>query len=1225
MKFPKHVLLLSLLLVSTFFISNTAFAVAPTASNLSAAETYTEDTSLNLVDIVASDSDSTDITATLTLSSPAVGSLTTGTSNTVTSTYNAGTGVWTASGAIADVNTLLAGVTFIPVSNGNSNFTIATSISDGVLSVTGNKSVTGIAINDAPTATNLSVAELYANTVVSTRNLVDIVVSDIDSANVTATLTLSNPAAGSLSTATSGTVTSTYVAGTGVWTASGAIANVNILLAGVSFTNTSGFGSSFTITTNVSDGALSVSGSKAFTLNHSPSLDASKTPTMTTIFEDAAAPSGAVGELISSLVDFASPTGQVDNVTDADASAPLGIAIRSVDSNLTCYYSLNGGSSWSAVAPVSLGASRLLAADNDNRIYCMPAANVNGSFAAFTFLAWDQTTGTDGGTGASSPSGGSTSFSTSTDTVSLTVTAVNDAPVLDTSKTPTMTTLAEDAGAPSGAVGTPISNLVDATTPAGGLDNVTDADTGSSYGIAITATDANVTCYYSTDSGSTWSLIDGVSSSGALLLAANATNRVYCQPNPDANGIFADAITFRAWDQTSGSDGGTADTTTNGGVTAFSSAADGVSLTVTAVNDAPILDASKTPVMFPVAQDASAPVGAVGTSVTSFVDSAASPGGFDNVTDVDSGALSGIAITAADSTNMTYYYSLNSGATWSALGAVSNTSARLLAAKATNRIYGQPAPSFNGTVSSAITFRAWDQTSGSDGGLASTATSGGTSAFSTATDTASLTVTGANTAPVATDDAYTIDEDAPGQSQDELSNDTDANSDALTIVSVTTPDEGGAAVIINGGQHIGYSSAANFCGTEHFDYTISDGNGGTDTATVTMTITCVNDAPIAVDDAFNILENSAPTGLFVLNNDTDPEDDTLSLVSVTSPNHGGAASISGDAIIYTPATDFFGTETFSYTVSDGHGGADTGTVSIDVALVDNTAPDTFITSSSTPSIDSGTATFEFSANEQPATFECAIDTGGGPVFTACTSPFTSTLFLPGNQYMFLVRAKDAVGNVDDTPASIPWRVSNVAVSSVFPANGSTKVSVNTPIVFHFAAPVPEDLVRHTGNTAGPCDVHGCPTLDGIWSDNFTTLTYTNEDGPFNKNTTYTVNLLTNNGLMDGTLYTESFTTVANSPSTVGGHIIEQPKTPVVQGIPVITPERFHFPRTLKFGLQGDDVVMLQKILGITPPPSKHFGALTKVALIKYQKAHGLGADGVAGPKTFAVIEAEMNK
>src|SRR5256886_2399154 len=141
----------------------------------------------------------------------------------ISSTYNVGTGVWSASGAIADVNALLAGVTFNPALNFNSNFTIATSISDGVApAINGVKAITRTPVNDAPTATNLSAAETYTEDTVL--NLIDIVASDVDSANITATLTLSHVAAGSLTTATSGAVTSTYNVGTGVWSASGAIA-----------------------------------------------------------------------------------------------------------------------------------------------------------------------------------------------------------------------------------------------------------------------------------------------------------------------------------------------------------------------------------------------------------------------------------------------------------------------------------------------------------------------------------------------------------------------------------------------------------------------------------------------------------------------------------------------------------------------------------------------------------------------------------------------------------------------------------------------------------------------------------------------------------------------------------------------------------------------------------------------------------------------------------------
>jgi Bacterial cadherin-like domain len=121
-----------------------------TAINLSAPETYLEDTPLNLADIVITDS--VIATATLTLSDAAAGALTTGTSGAVTSTYDSATGIWIASGPIADVNALLAAVTFIPAENFNDNFVIATSVSDDTGTATGSKLITGTPVNDAPIA-----------------------------------------------------------------------------------------------------------------------------------------------------------------------------------------------------------------------------------------------------------------------------------------------------------------------------------------------------------------------------------------------------------------------------------------------------------------------------------------------------------------------------------------------------------------------------------------------------------------------------------------------------------------------------------------------------------------------------------------------------------------------------------------------------------------------------------------------------------------------------------------------------------------------------------------------------------------------------------------------------------------------------------------------------------------------------------------------------------------
>ena len=168
----------------TYTVSVSNVVEAPSATNLSTSESYTEDTALNLTDIVITRGDSATVTATLTLSNAAAGSLNTATSGAVTSTYNSTTGVWTASGAVADVNTLLAGLTFTPASNFNSNFTITTSVSDGVLAaVTGTKAMTGIAVNDAPVLTfisgNANYPENYGAVIVSS----SATVTDVDSSN----------------------------------------------------------------------------------------------------------------------------------------------------------------------------------------------------------------------------------------------------------------------------------------------------------------------------------------------------------------------------------------------------------------------------------------------------------------------------------------------------------------------------------------------------------------------------------------------------------------------------------------------------------------------------------------------------------------------------------------------------------------------------------------------------------------------------------------------------------------------------------------------------------------------------------------------------------------------------------------------------------------------------------------------------------------------------------
>ena len=106
-------------------------------------------------------------------------------------------------------------------------------------------------------------------------------------------------------------------------------------------------------------------------------------------------------------------------------------------------------------------------------------------------------------------------------------------------------------------------------------------------------------------------------------------------------------------------------------------------------------------------------------------------------------------------------------------------------------------------------------------------------------------------------------------------------------------------------------------------------------ATVTVTITPVNDAPVAAADTATTKEDMAVT-IPVLANDTDVDGNTLTVASVNQGANGAVAP-AGTAVTYTPKANFHGTDTFTYTVSDGKGGTARGTVTITVTPV-NDAP-----------------------------------------------------------------------------------------------------------------------------------------------------------------------------------------------------------------------------------------------------------------------------------------------
>ena len=195
-----------------------------------------------------------------------------------------------------------------------------------------------------------------------------------------------------------------------------------------------------------------------------------------------------------------------------------------------------------------------------------------------------------------------------------------------------------------------------------------------------------------------------------------------------------------------------------------------------------------------------------------------------------------------------------------------------------------------------------------------------------ATDTATVTVV-VNGAPVAANDVASTNEDQ-AVTINVTANDSDPNGDTLTVVSVTAPAHGTASA--NGDGSVGYSPAANYNGSDSFSYTVSDGRGGTSTANVSVTIAAVNDAPVPVGDSASTRRNTA-VNINVLGNDSDPDGDVLSIVSVGGSMPKSAVTINPDGTIrYKPRPGYTGSDTFTYTVSDGNGGVSTTTVSVTI-------------------------------------------------------------------------------------------------------------------------------------------------------------------------------------------------------------------------------------------------------------------------------------------------------
>ncbi len=340
-------------------------------------------------------------------------------------------------------------------------------------------------------------------------------------------------------------------------------------------------------------------------------------------------------------------------------------------------------------------------------------------------------------------------------------------------------------------------------------------------------------------------------------------------------------------------------------------------------NTAPVLNILGSPVLTAINEDAYANPG---TLVSDILASAA---GGDPISDPDPAALDGIAVTLVDNDRGSWQYTDNGGITWNNLGAPSQAAARLLVSNDRTRVRFVPDANYNGTAS--LDFRAWDRSSGSGGGVADTTTNGGSTSFSTAIETANITVVSINDIPTITDIPNQVTAiDTPTSAITFTIGDVETDEEDLTLQaesSNTTVVP--VANIVFGGTRAnrwvtitpaaGQSGRSNITikvfdtgfipATESFVLTVGAGNSPPSISNILDQTTDEDTATPAI--AFTVSDVETPADSLVL----DVESSNTTLVPEGNIVLGGSGN--DRTVTVTPAANQSGTATITISVSDG--------------------------------------------------------------------------------------------------------------------------------------------------------------------------------------------------------------------------------------------------------------------------------------------------------------------
>ncbi|MGQ0455520.1 MAG: tandem-95 repeat protein [Hyphomicrobium sp.] len=979
-------------------------------------------------------------------------------------------------GANGTVTFTAAGlVTYTPNANFNGSDSFTYTVTSGGVTETATVTVTVTAVNDPPTQVVPGAQTTAEDTarVFRVSNGNAIVIADIDGDTLTTTISVTN---GALTLGSTAGVTVTGN-GTNTVTISGAAAAITNALEGLSFAPAADYNGAALLTISTTDGAATANGSVGLTI----------TP---------------VADIVANSASTNEDTAATFNVLTNDTFEDAGRAVTSVTqgANGTVMFLANGSVTYT------------------------PDVNFNGS-DSFTYTV------TSGGV-------------TETTTVTVTVNAINDAPTL---AAPGAQSTGEDsplvfstgngnaivvADVDGGSLTLTLSaangrltlgSTAGVTVTGNGTGTVTVAGTAAAINAAVNGLSFAPTADYNGSAGVTASVSDG---------ALSASQSVGITVTPVAD-ITTDAVTTNedtaiTFNAITGTNGATADTFENAG-RAVTSVTQGASGTVSFLANGAI---TYTPnVNFNGSDSFTYTVTSGGVTETTTVsvtigsvNDVPTTTGLTNRSNADGQSVTlnvSTAFTDADGDTLTYAITgLPPGLTFNpATGVITGTI--------------DNSASVGGPYTVSVT-----ASDGNPGGNVTT----------------TFTWTVSNPAPIAANDSATLAEDTSATIA-VLANDNDPDGDSLTVTTATASN---GVVTINGDGTITYTPAANFNGVDTIAYQISDGEGGFATATVSVTVTPVNDAPVATGTSITTPEDTPRSGTLPVA--TDVDGDTLTYSLATGAANGVAVVNSNGTYSYTPNANYNGPDSFTFTVSDGNGGSVTRTVAVTVTPVNDppvVAGVSITTPEDTPF--AGSLPVATDVDGDSLTYSLATGAANGAVVVNSDGTFTYT---PNANFngsdSFTFRVSDGNGGIVTRTVTIavtPVNDAPVAVADAFTGAEDATISGDvTPGTSGQDSDVDGDtltVVDFDGNGANGITPVSGPSNGVLTLNANGTFSYT-PNANFNGTDSFTYRISDGNGGFAQAVVTLNITPVNDAPVVAGTSITTPEDTPFSGSLPVAT-------------------------------------------------------------------------